>query len=70
VIAHAPTRDEALALLRQALEQFRIEGVKTNIPFILRLLDDPAFGAGEVCTGMVSRILETPHAAAQAEQAA
>lgn len=70
VIAHAATRNEALALLKQALAQFRVEGVKTNIPFILRLLDDPAFGAGEVCTGMVNRILETPRAAAQAEQVA
>jgi acetyl-CoA carboxylase biotin carboxylase subunit len=66
VIAHAGTRDEAVALLKHALAQFRIEGVKTNIPFMLQVLDDPAFRAGEVCTGMVSRILETPRAAAQA----
>jgi acetyl-CoA carboxylase biotin carboxylase subunit len=57
VIAHAATREQALDLLKTALAQFRVEGVKTNIPFIQRVLDDPEFRAGRVCTGMAGRIL-------------
>ena len=57
VIAHAATRDAALDLLAAALGQFRVEGVKTNIPFVRRVLEDPAFRAGQVSTGLVARML-------------
>ncbi|SIT25979.1 acetyl/propionyl/methylcrotonyl-CoA carboxylase subunit alpha [Achromobacter sp. MFA1 R4] len=57
VIAHAATREQALDLLRSALAQFRVEGVKTNIPFVLRVVEDPEFRAGRVSTGMAERIL-------------
>ncbi|WP_454673281.1 acetyl-CoA carboxylase biotin carboxylase subunit [Achromobacter pestifer] len=66
VIVNAATRDAAVSLLKTALAQFRIEGVKTNIPFVLQVLDDPAFRAGRVSTGMVDRILKDAHAAAHA----
>ncbi|WP_343737056.1 biotin carboxylase N-terminal domain-containing protein [Achromobacter sp.] len=58
VIAHAATREAALDLLAAALAQFRVEGVKTNIPFVRRVLEDPAFRAGRVSTGLVGRMLE------------
>jgi acetyl-CoA carboxylase, biotin carboxylase subunit len=47
LIVWGTTRDEAIARGRRALEEFRIEGVKTTIPFHLDLLDDPAFRAGD-----------------------
>jgi acetyl-CoA carboxylase biotin carboxylase subunit len=52
VIAHAPTRDEAIAVLSDALAGFEIDGVKNNIPFVQRMLADPAFRAGDVHTGL------------------
>jgi acetyl-CoA carboxylase biotin carboxylase subunit len=52
VIAHAPTRDEAIAVLSNALAGFEIEGVKNNIPFVQRMLADSAFRAGDVHTGL------------------
>jgi acetyl-CoA carboxylase biotin carboxylase subunit len=55
VIAHAPTRDEAIAVLADALSGFVVEGVKTNIPFVLRMLADPAFRAGDVHTGLATQ---------------
>jgi len=58
VIAHAATREAALDLLAAALVQFRVEGVKTNIPFVRRVLEDPVFRAGQVSTGLVGRMLE------------
>ena len=66
VIAHAATRGQALDLLKTALAQFRVEGVKTKIPLIQRVLDDAEFRAGRVCTGMAARILDAARPAAQA----
>jgi acetyl-CoA carboxylase, biotin carboxylase subunit len=46
VIAHGETRASAIARMRTALQETIIEGVKTNIPLHLRLLDDTAFQGG------------------------
>ncbi len=48
VIAHGADRAEALARMRAALAEMRIEGVKTNIPLHLRMLAEPGFAAGGV----------------------
>jgi len=50
VIAHAETRDAAIDRLRAALAEFRILGLPTNIPFLLAVLDSPAFRSGTVHT--------------------
>ena len=47
LIVWAPTREEAISRGRRALREFTVEGVKTTIPFHVRLLDAPAFQAGE-----------------------
>jgi acetyl-CoA carboxylase biotin carboxylase subunit len=46
VIAHAETRDLALARMRVALSEMVIEGIKTNIPLHQDLLNDPNFVRG------------------------
>lgn len=46
VIAHAPTRPEAIDRLRGALQALKIEGLKTTIPLHLALADDPHVQAG------------------------
>jgi acetyl-CoA carboxylase biotin carboxylase subunit len=46
VIVHARTRDEAVDRLRRALIETVIDGVKTSIPFQLKVLSDPAFVEG------------------------
>jgi len=50
VICVAQTREEALATMERALSEFVIEGVKTTIPFHLKLLKDPNFRAGNFTT--------------------
>ncbi len=50
VIATATTRDEAIARLTCALRAFPILGVRTNVPFLLRVLEHPRFKAGEIDT--------------------
>jgi len=47
-------RDEAIARGRDALHAFRIGGVKTTVPFHLRMLDDPGFRRGEHHTEYLS----------------
>ena len=48
VITHGATRDEALARMRLALGEMCVEGITTNIPLHLAILDDPGFCAGGV----------------------
>jgi acetyl-CoA carboxylase biotin carboxylase subunit len=47
VIAYGHDRTEALARMQRALSETIVEGVKTTIPFHLKLLADPAFVAGD-----------------------
>ncbi|CAM4389703.1 acetyl/propionyl/methylcrotonyl-CoA carboxylase subunit alpha [Bordetella muralis] len=65
VIAHAATRAGAIDLLERALSEFRIEGIKTNIPFVMQVLADADFRAGRVSTGMASRVLAATREPAQ-----
>jgi acetyl-CoA carboxylase biotin carboxylase subunit len=53
VIAWGEDRDEAIARMRRALSEMRVEGVHTTIPFHIRLLDDARFRAGDVHTRFV-----------------
>ena len=55
VIATAETRELAIARLASALREFAIDGVRTNVPFLVALLELPAFGAGQVDTGFLDR---------------
>jgi acetyl-CoA carboxylase biotin carboxylase subunit len=55
VIAWAETRDLAIGRLFAALGQFVIEGISTNIQFVRRILEHPAFRAGTVDTGFLDR---------------
>jgi len=57
VIVHAPTRDESIACMRRALEEMRVEGVKTTIPVHQRILRHPDFLAGRTSTQFLARLL-------------
>ncbi len=46
VIAHGPTRDEALAIMSRALTEFDCGDASTTIPFHRQLMAHPAFRAG------------------------
>ncbi len=55
VIAHAPTRTEAARVLAAGLREAQIDGLRTNRDFLVRLLEDPAFLAGDVDTHFLTR---------------
>jgi acetyl-CoA carboxylase biotin carboxylase subunit len=56
IVAHGPTREDATARMRTALESFVVEGVKTNIPLHQRVLASDAFARGELDTHFLERI--------------
>ena len=55
VIASAETRPLAIARLNAALRAFPILGVHTNVPFLLRVLEDASFQRGEIDTAFLDR---------------
>jgi acetyl-CoA carboxylase biotin carboxylase subunit len=54
LIAFAETRDAALARAAAALGSFPILGIRTNVPFMLRLLEHPDVRSGAVHTGLIA----------------
>lgn len=63
LIVWAPTREEAIARGRRALQEYVLEGVPTTIPFHLKLMDNETFQRGEMYTNYL-----TEHGAAFAAQ--
>ena len=58
VIAWAPSRAEAIGRMQRALEETVLDGVKTTIPFHLRVLDNAFYKRGEVYTNFIARRMQ------------
>ncbi|MEM9364502.1 MAG: pyruvate carboxylase [Planctomycetota bacterium] len=58
VTARAPEFTAAARRMDRCLQEFRIRGVKTNIPFLLRLVNHPTFLAGESTTRLIDNTPE------------
>lgn len=56
LIVHGKDREEAIARMRRALDEFIIEGVKTTIPFHKKVLNNPDFIKGDFNTTFVEKI--------------
>jgi len=50
LIVCAQTREEAIVKMKRALSEFVVEGVKTTIPFHLKMMDDENFKSGNFTT--------------------
>jgi len=57
LIVHAPTRTDAIAKMRQALDEFAVEGIKTNIPFQRRILASRKFADSDYDTHFLEEFL-------------
>jgi len=55
LIVHAEDRNSAIIRMRRALEEFIIEGIKTTIPFHLKVLNHEGFQKGEYSTNFQLR---------------
>jgi acetyl-CoA carboxylase biotin carboxylase subunit len=57
LIVHKPTRAEAIACLKRCLEEFVLEGVKTTIPLLKKILNHSAFLEGRMDTTFIEQNL-------------
>jgi acetyl-CoA carboxylase biotin carboxylase subunit len=57
LIVHAPTRQDAIAKMRQALDEFMVEGIKTNIPFHKKILASKKFKEADYDTHFLEEFL-------------
>ena len=55
LIVRGETRQESISLLKQALAQYKIEGIKTNIPMLLKVVDLEQFKMGNTTTDFVQK---------------
>jgi acetyl-CoA carboxylase, biotin carboxylase subunit len=62
LITHGATRDQALARMRVALAEMRVEGIQTNLPLHRSLLSDPGVVAGGVDNHHLERMLASRRA--------
>src|SRR5437870_1856588 len=60
LIAWGNSREEAIARLRRALEEYTVIGIKTNAGLFRRILDEPDFLRGEVHTRWLDDLLRRP----------
>ncbi len=55
LMAWGKTRIEAIARMKRALNEIRIEGIQTNISFHRIVLDDPLFNSGKYATDFIEK---------------
>ncbi|MEZ6142880.1 MAG: acetyl-CoA carboxylase biotin carboxylase subunit [Zavarzinella sp.] len=56
LLVHQPTRAEAFAVMRRALAEFIVEGIKTTIPIHQKIFQTSAFIDGQVDTTFIERV--------------
>lgn len=54
LIVSGQTREEAITRMKRALQEFVIEGIKTTIPFHIKLMDEPRFKKGDFTTAFMN----------------
>ena len=69
VTAWGNTLNEACQRMDRALREFRIRGVKTNIPFLENVVNHPKFRSGEVTTSFLDDSPELFHFTGRADRA-
>jgi acetyl-CoA carboxylase biotin carboxylase subunit len=57
LIVHAPTRSDAILKMRQALDEYVVEGIKTNIPFQKKILASKKFRDADYDTHFLEEFL-------------
>ena len=50
----APTRETAIEEMRLALDEFELEGIGHNLPFLSAVMDHPRFVSGEITTAFIA----------------
>ena len=55
IIVHGEDRDEAISKMRRALEECVVDGIDTNIDFLLRIIENKSFKKGDFDTSFISK---------------
>ncbi len=63
LIVHAPDRNQAINIMRRALDEFVIEGIKTTIPLYLQILAHASFIGGDFDTSFIDTYFASSSAA-------
>ena len=50
----APSRTKAIEAMRVALDEFEVEGIGHNLPFLSAVMDHPKFVAGDITTAFIA----------------
>jgi len=56
LITYGRTREQAIAKMKQALDEMVIDGIKTTIPFHQKMLENPDFLKGKIDTKYLERV--------------
>jgi acetyl-CoA carboxylase biotin carboxylase subunit len=57
LVVHAPTRPQAIARLRRALDEMVVDGIHTTLPLHKRIVDDPEFQSGDYTIHWLERFV-------------
>jgi acetyl-CoA carboxylase biotin carboxylase subunit len=57
LVAHAHTREEAIARMKRALKEYRVDGIETTIPFFSMIMASAEFADAKFDTGFIDRLL-------------
>ncbi len=55
LIVWGRTRDQAIKRMQRCLDEFTITGIESTIPFHKRVMDNPVFQTGLVCTDFIEK---------------
>ncbi|HKR85314.1 MAG TPA: ATP-grasp domain-containing protein, partial [Terriglobales bacterium] len=58
LISYGRTREQAMVRLKQALQEYAIGGIKTNLSLLRRILEDREFCSGKANTGFLMRLVD------------
>lgn len=59
LIVHQPTRQDAIDCMLRALDELHVEGIKTTVPLLKRILSHSAFADGQIDTTFIERTWPT-----------
>jgi len=54
LVTHAPTREEAIDGMSEALDAFYVDGIQHNVPFLTALMNHPRWRSGELSTSFIA----------------
>ena len=55
IIVHGEDREEAISKMRRALEECVIDGIDTNLDFLLKIIENDKFQKGDFDTSFISK---------------